>query len=74
MELGHLRRRPKERVFSIAKRYVKCGHVGYVDWVICGCGQCRFLQGPEIPERQLYREPPEAFLEADNMEVRLKSK
>lgn len=31
---------------------------------------CRFLQGPEIPERQLYREPPEAFLEADNLEVR----
>ena len=28
----------------------------------------RFLQGPEIPERQLYKEPPEAFLEADNME------
>lgn len=29
---------------------------------------CRFLQGPEIPERQLYKEPPEAFLEADNMD------
>ena len=29
----------------------------------------RFLQGPEIPERQLYKEPPEAFLEADNLEV-----
>lgn len=28
----------------------------------------RLLQGPEIPERQLYKEPPEAFLEADNME------
>ena len=28
----------------------------------------RFLQGPEIPERQLYKEPPEAFLEADCME------
>ena len=30
---------------------------------------CRFLQGSEIPERQLYKEPPEAFLEADNLEV-----
>lgn len=29
----------------------------------------RFLEGPEIPERQLYREPPDAFLEADYLEV-----
>ena len=30
---------------------------------------CRFLQGPEMPEHQLYREPPPAFLEADYLEV-----
>lgn len=29
----------------------------------------RFLQGPDIPERQLYKEPPAAFLEADPLEV-----
>lgn len=29
----------------------------------------RFLQGPEIPEHQLYKEPPAAFLEADPLEV-----
>ena len=32
----------------------------------------RFLQGPDIPERQLYKEPPAAFLEADPLEVRQK--
>ena len=32
----------------------------------------RFLQGPDIPERQLYKEPPPGFLEADPLEVRLK--
>ena len=29
----------------------------------------RFLNRPEVPETQLYREPPDAYLEADFLEV-----
>lgn len=35
---------------------------------LCECVS-RLLQGPEMPEHQLYREPPPAFLEADYLEV-----
>ena len=37
--------------------------------LVCCVAHNRFLQGPDIPERQLYKEPPPGFLEADPLEV-----
>ena len=85
MELRHLRRRPRERVVNIAKRYTirwmclvntELSVVKTVNKIVVMLlifiFVCRFLQGPDIPERQLYKEPPAAFLEADPLEVRQK--
>lgn len=86
MELRHLRRRPRERVVNIAKRYtshlmclvntdlsVMATFGRIILMLVILIFVCRFLQGPDIPERQLYKEPPAAFLEADPLEVKPKT-
>lgn len=88
MELRHLRRRPKERVVNIAKRCTSClmcllysdssvvitfSRIILMLLILIIFYVCRFLQGPDIPERQLYKEPPAAFLEADPLEVKHKT-